>query len=67
MTGFASLLVGSGYLESASIELTIPLVGKVKAVSALAFDIGVYLVVLGMALGLVRALGEAHPEEEEAA
>ena len=57
-TGFASLAIGLGYLESGYLELTIPLIGKVKAVSALAFDVGVYLVVVGMSLGLVRALGE---------
>ena len=58
MTGFLSLASGLGYLESGFVELSIPLIGKVKAVSALAFDVGVYLVVVGMSLGLVRALGE---------
>lgn len=57
-TGFASLLAGGGFLESASTTLEIPLVGSVKAVSVLVFDIGVYLVVVGMSLGLVSALGE---------
>jgi multicomponent Na+:H+ antiporter subunit A len=57
-TGFASLLAGGAYLESAYVEITLPVVGEVKLVSALAFDIGVYLTVLGMSLGLVRALGE---------
>ncbi|UCG40859.1 MAG: hypothetical protein JSV07_00975 [Acidimicrobiia bacterium] len=55
-TGFASLLVGAGFLQSDYLEVAIPLIGKVKVVSALAFDTGVYLVVVGMALGLVRAL-----------
>jgi multicomponent Na+:H+ antiporter subunit A len=55
-TGFASLLVGAGFLQSGYLEVAIPLIGKVKVVSALAFDTGVYLVVVGMALGLVRAL-----------
>ena len=66
LTGFASLLTGSGYLESTSWELAIPLIGKVKATSALAFDVGVYLVVVGMSLGLVQALGEETPADEEA-
>ena len=55
-TGFASLLLGAGFLQSDYIEVALPLIGTVKVVSALAFDTGVYLVVVGMALGLVRAL-----------
>jgi multicomponent Na+:H+ antiporter subunit A len=58
LTGFASLFGGSAFLESGYLEQTLPLVGKVKVVSALGFDIGVYLVVVGMSLGLVRALGD---------
>ena len=61
-TGFAALLAGGGFLESASTTFDIPLVGSVKAVSVLVFDIGVYLVVVGMSLGLVRALGESGDE-----
>jgi multicomponent Na+:H+ antiporter subunit A len=56
--GFASMPLGLEYLESGYLELAIPLVGTVKLVSPLAFDTGVYLVVLGMSLGLVGALGE---------
>ena len=63
LTGFLALVQGLSFLESGYTELTLPLVGKVKLVSALSFDIGVYLVVLGMALGLVKALGEAPVEE----
>ena len=58
ITGFAALVPGLAFLESGYIELVIPVVGKVKIVSALFFDIGVYLVVVGMALGLIRSLGE---------
>lgn len=66
LTGFGSLLAGLGYLESGFLEISIPLIGKVKAGSTLVFDVGVYLVVLGMTLGLVRALGEDRTEEEGA-
>ena len=58
VTGFASLVPGLAFLESGYVEYSLPIVGKVKVVSALLFDIGVYLVVVGMALALVRALGE---------
>lgn len=62
-TGFVSLLAGGAFLESGYLEFSIPLVGTVKAVSALAFDAGVYLVVVGMTLALVRAIGT---DEEDA-
>jgi len=57
-TGFASLILGGAFMESASLTVGIPLIGSLKAVSVLVFDIGVYLVVVGMALWLVRALGD---------
>ena len=57
-TGFVSVLAGGSFLESASVTWAIPLVGEVKAVSVLVFDVGVYLVVVGMALGLVRSFGD---------
>lgn len=61
LTGLAPLLLGAGFLESASVEIDLPLVGHVKAVSALAFDVGVYLVVVGVIHTIVLVLGE--PEE----
>lgn len=64
ITGFASLLPGLEFLESGYIETSLPLFGEVKVVSALFFDIGVYLVVVGMALGLVKALGEEEAPAE---
>lgn len=64
-TGFASNLAGLSFLESGYVEMAIPLVGKLKLVSPLAFDTGVYLVVLGMSLGLVRALGEEAPNRPD--
>jgi len=62
--GFAALVPGLAFLESGYAEFSVPIVGKVKLVSALFFDIGVYLVVLGVALALVRALGEEDVSEE---
>jgi multisubunit Na+/H+ antiporter MnhB subunit len=58
VTGFVPLIAGSSYLESGYLSLSIPVVGDLKVTSALAFDVGVYLVVVGMSLGLVGALGE---------
>jgi multicomponent Na+:H+ antiporter subunit A len=64
-TGFASLLIGNGYLESGYVEVAVPAIGTVKAVSPLAFDAGVYLTVLGMSLGLVRAFGDESTTSQE--
>ncbi|HEX2063016.1 MAG TPA: MnhB domain-containing protein, partial [Acidimicrobiales bacterium] len=62
LTGAASWLGGRQFLESAKVKLDVPLLGTVEAGSTLAFDIGVYLVVVGLVLALLRTLGsEAGP------
>ncbi len=67
LTAIGPLLLGLGFLESGYVEVTVPVVGKVKLVSAVLFDIGVYLLVIGMSLGLVRALGETETPAIESA
>ena len=57
VTAMAPLLLGGGFLESGYLEFDVPLVGHVKAASALAFDIGVFLVVVGVVLMLLETLG----------
>lgn len=61
LTGIIPLLGGGAFLESGWVELEILLVGKVKLVSALAFDTGVYLVVVGIVHTIVLALGNPEP------
>ncbi|MFC4375952.1 Na+/H+ antiporter subunit A [Nocardia halotolerans] len=56
-TATASLLLGAPPLSSAIIELTLPLLGDIKLVTALFFDLGVYLVVVGLVLDVLRSLG----------
>lgn len=48
---------GDQLLESGKLQADIPAIGVVKATSALPFDIGVYLVVLGLVLTVLRTLG----------
>ena len=55
--GLAAAIPGLAFLESGYVELSVPVVGKVKLVSALVFDIGVYLVIVGITLALVRSFG----------
>ncbi|WP_280304127.1 Na+/H+ antiporter subunit A [Nocardia neocaledoniensis] len=56
-TATASLLLGAPPLSSAIIEVTLPVLGHIKLVTALFFDLGVYLVVVGLALDVLRSLG----------
>ncbi len=63
----APLLVGSTVLQSTVWDFTLWPWGEVHLVSALVFDIGVYLIVVGLALDVVRSLGggvDKHTEEE---
>ena len=56
-TGAAAWLFGGQFLESGKVELDLPVLGVLKATSALPFDIGVFLVVVGLVLALLRTLG----------
>ena len=56
-TGMAAWLFGAQFLESGKVELHAPLLGTIKATSALPFDTGVYLIVVGLVLAVLRTLG----------
>lgn len=56
-TGAAGWLWGQEFLTSAKLEVVVPVLGTLKATSALPFDIGVYLVVVGLGLVILRSLG----------
>ena len=49
-TGLASILFGYPFLTSAHGHWHIPLIGNVELASAMMFDIGVFLVVVGAVL-----------------
>jgi multicomponent Na+:H+ antiporter subunit A len=66
LSALAPLAFGGSVLQSAVLDVTLPIWGEVHLVSALAFDIGVYLIVTGLALDVVRSLGagiDKHTEE----
>ncbi|MDQ0031641.1 Na+/H+ antiporter subunit A [Arthrobacter bambusae] len=66
--GFVPLLLGGQVFQSAIIEFWLPLFGDIKFVTSTVFDIGVYLVVVGLALDVLRSLGAEIDEHfEEAA
>jgi multicomponent Na+:H+ antiporter subunit A len=56
-TAAASLLLGAPALSSAVIEIHLPLLGTATFVTSLIFDLGVYLIVVGLVLDVLRSLG----------
>jgi multicomponent Na+:H+ antiporter subunit A len=56
-TAVASLLLGAPALSSAVLEFDLPVLGHIKLVTALFFDLGVYLIVVGLVLDVLRSLG----------
>ncbi|MGC4805460.1 Na+/H+ antiporter subunit A [Micromonospora sp. DT233] len=56
-SGLVPLVVGGAVLQSAKIEFWLPGVGDLYVVTSLFFDIGVYLIVVGLALDILRSLG----------
>src|SRR5690606_17965696 len=56
-TAVGSLLLGAPPLTSAIVEVTLPVLGTIKLVTALFFDLGVYLIVVGLVLDVLRSLG----------
>lgn len=58
LTALAPLAFGKSVLQVASGSVTVPVVGDVAVSSALLFDAGVYLAVIGMVLMVFEAFGE---------
>ncbi len=57
-TAFLPIALGGAVLEHGEYETNLPVFGDVKFVSALAFDVGVYLVVVGLVLMAFAAFGD---------
>jgi multicomponent Na+:H+ antiporter subunit A len=64
-TAVTSLALGAPVLSSAVLEVTLPVLGDIKLVTALFFDVGVYLIVVGLVLDVLRSLGAGLDEAEE--
>jgi multicomponent Na+:H+ antiporter subunit A len=56
-SGAIGVIAGGDILASVILEGTLPLFGDVKLVTSLFFDIGVYLIVVGLVLDILRSLG----------
>ena len=57
VTGIVPALLGDAFLQSATWTWAVPVLGTVKASSTLFFDIGVYIVVIGLVLMVLEVLG----------
>lgn len=59
------MLFGDPVLDNAYVELDLPVLGEVAVASGTLFDIGVYLVVVGVLLMIVEAFGERFQPVDE--
>ncbi len=64
LTGMGSWLFGFPFLTSTFTYVTLPVIGKFELASAMVFDIGVYLSVVGTVLLILAGVGRAHVSEE---
>jgi multicomponent K+:H+ antiporter subunit A len=60
LAGLGSLALGYPFLTSAHGHLHLPLIGDLELASAMAFDLGVYLAVVGATLLILIQLGLVH-------
>ncbi len=56
-TAAYGLIAGGDALESTILKATVPVLGDLKFVTSTIFDIGVYLIVIGLVLDVLRSLG----------
>lgn len=64
VTAAVPLMFGNDVLDSESADVSLPLLGSLKVTSALPFDIGVYLLVIGLVLMVFEAFGDETDESE---
>ncbi|HEV7168467.1 MAG TPA: Na+/H+ antiporter subunit A [Micrococcaceae bacterium] len=65
LSGLAPLLLGGEVFQSAVFELFLPVFGEVKFVTSTIFDVGVYLIVVGLVLDVLRSLGAQLDQHQE--
>jgi len=70
LSGIVPTLLGGGVLQSAILDIDLGPLGELHLVTSVFFDIGVYLVVVGLAIDVLRSLGsgissQAEDDEDE--
>ena len=58
LTGLASVVLGANFLTTAHTHIDIPILGHMELASALIFDLGVYLTVVGSTMMSLTSLGK---------
>ncbi|TFV60804.1 Na+/H+ antiporter subunit A [Geodermatophilus sp. DF01-2] len=64
-TGVGGLILGAEVLQSAIFDFTLPVLGDIHLVTSLFFDMGVYLIVVGLVLDVLRSLGAELDRQED--
>ena len=64
-TGVVGLVMGREVLETVILQTALPVLGDVKLVTSLFFDIGVYAIVVGLVLDVLRSLGAELDRQED--
>ncbi len=62
LTGVAGFAIDGAFLGSGMLDLHPPLLGDIHIASVLFFDIGVYLIVVGLGMALIRTLASHDPD-----
>ena len=57
LTGLVSIIIGYPFLTSAFGHVSLPLIGEFEIASAMAFDLGVFLAVVGVTVMILVQLG----------
>ncbi|HEY8474813.1 MAG TPA: Na+/H+ antiporter subunit A [Natronosporangium sp.] len=65
-TGVGAMVLGGEVLRSAILDFSVPVLGKVHFVTSTIFDIGVYLIVVGVVLDVLRSLGAEVDRHQDA-
>ena len=64
LVALAPLLFGEPLLDQIVVETTVPVLGKIKTGTALIFDAGVTLIVVGLVAAVLEALGATELAED---
>jgi multicomponent Na+:H+ antiporter subunit B len=59
LTGVGAIIFDVPFLTHAFEYIELPILGKTAIASTLAFDLGVYLVVVGIAMTIIQTIGES--------
>jgi multicomponent Na+:H+ antiporter subunit A len=64
-TGVTAMILGGEVLQSALLDFHVPVLGDVHLVTSMIFDVGVYLIVIGLVLDILRSLGSEVDRHEQ--